>query len=104
MLDSASPQYQFVPVSLYVSMNVIYISSKFFVLQDLQLYDETQDEPCQARCNRCHRCHEPVVTASTRRAIGHEPTGRYDAVTTRYDAVNDAVPGARDLERALGRV
>ena len=66
MLDSASPQYQFVPVSLYVSMNVIYISSKFFVLQDLQLYDETQDEPCQARCNRCHRCHRRNEPCQTR--------------------------------------
>ena len=42
-------EYQFVPVSLYVSMNVVYISVKFFVLNDVGLYDESQDEPCQVR-------------------------------------------------------
>mmetsp|Transcript_11735 Transcript_11735/g.26427 ORF Transcript_11735/g.26427 Transcript_11735/m.26427 type:complete len:1004 (+) Transcript_11735:1-3012(+) len=42
-------EYQFVPVSLYVSMNIIYVCSRAFLLQDLELYDEAQDEPCQVR-------------------------------------------------------
>ena len=41
--------YQFIPVSLYVSMSMVCSFNSYFVTNDLRLYDEEQDEPCRVR-------------------------------------------------------
>ena len=41
--------YQFVPISLYVSMMFYQTICRAFVIADVQLYDSAQDEPCQVR-------------------------------------------------------
>ena len=41
--------YQFIPVSLYVSMNMIWTISRYFMQKDLEMYDGAQDEPCRVR-------------------------------------------------------
>ena len=41
--------YQFIPVSLYVSISMVNTINATFVRQDVQMYDEAADEPCQVR-------------------------------------------------------
>jgi len=41
--------YQFIPVSLYVSISMVSSINAYFVGQDLQLYDAGEDEPCVVR-------------------------------------------------------
>ena len=41
--------YQFIPVSLYVSISMVSSINAYFVRQDLALHDESQDAPCVVR-------------------------------------------------------
>ena len=41
--------YQFIPISLYVSLAFVQMLTRLFVVQDLSLYDAEADEPCQVR-------------------------------------------------------
>ena len=41
--------YQFIPVSLYVSISMVNTINATFVRQDVEMYDEAADEPCQVR-------------------------------------------------------
>jgi magnesium-transporting ATPase (P-type) len=41
--------YQFIPVSLYVSMAGVYTLQAFFMSNDVQMYDDENDEPMQVR-------------------------------------------------------
>ena len=41
--------YQFIPVSLYVSISMVNTINATFVRSDVQMYDEAADEPCQVR-------------------------------------------------------
>ena len=41
--------YQFVPISLYVSMMFYQTACRYFLLNELEAYDAEQDEPCQVR-------------------------------------------------------
>ena len=38
-----------IPISLYVTRNIIFGISLFFISNDLMMYDEENDEPCQVR-------------------------------------------------------
>ncbi len=38
-----------IPISLYVTRNIIFGISLFFISNDLTMYDEENDEPCQVR-------------------------------------------------------
>ncbi len=39
--------YQFIPISLYVSLATVQMITRYFVVQDVCCYDEQADEPCQ---------------------------------------------------------
>ena len=39
--------YQFIPISLYVSLATVQMITRYFVVQDVCCYDEEADEPCQ---------------------------------------------------------
>ena len=41
--------YQFVPISLYVSMMFFQTLCRVFVASEIEMYDASQDEPCQVR-------------------------------------------------------
>ena len=41
--------YQFIPVSLYVTMSVVYGIQSLLMENDLKLYDEVNDEPMRVR-------------------------------------------------------
>ncbi|KAJ1624942.1 hypothetical protein T492DRAFT_880973 [Pavlovales sp. CCMP2436] len=41
--------YTFIPVSLYVSINLVYTATAFFMAQDLAMYDPTLDQPAEVR-------------------------------------------------------
>lgn len=41
--------YQFIPVSLYVTMSLVYSMQSFVMENDLKLYDEVNDEPMRVR-------------------------------------------------------
>ena len=41
--------YQFIPVSLYVTMSVVYNIQSMIMENDLQMYDEVNDEPVRVR-------------------------------------------------------
>lgn len=37
-----------IPISFYVTRNIINLVSRYFMVNDLDMYDEVNDEPCQA--------------------------------------------------------
>ena len=41
--------YQFIPISLYVSLATVQMITRYFVVQDVCCYDAEADEPCQVR-------------------------------------------------------
>ena len=41
--------YQFIPISLYVTLSMVQMITRGFVVQDLTMYDEEADEPAQVR-------------------------------------------------------
>ena len=41
--------YAMVPATLFVSSNIIYLATAFLMRNDLEMYHDENDEPCQAK-------------------------------------------------------